>query len=336
MRLALDAMGGDDAPAAMVQGAIDYARACPTHCVVLVGRESDIRTAIAAEGGAPANVDIEHAPEVIGMADKIDALKEKPDDSMNRCAQLVKQGKADAMVLCGNTGCSVASAQLHLRRVPGIKRAAILTPLPKPTGHTWVIDCGANAVGKPEQLVQFAEMTALFLQAAYGKPRPKIGVLSIGEEDEKGNELTHETLKLLRATALNVVGNVEGHHLYNTDVDIVVCDGFTGNIVLKTSEGVEAALRTIIKEEVEKRFWARIGYLLMKPAFAGVKRRVDWRQVGGCPLLGVDGITIIGHGRSNRLAVFHALRQAAHCVDTKVMETLRARFRTLAAVHATE
>ncbi len=327
MRLALDAMGGDDAPLAMAQGAVDYARAFPANDVVLVGRESDIRAALVAIGNPPANVAIEHAPEVIGMAEKIEALKDKPDDSMNRCAQLVKQGKADAMVLCGNTGCSVAAAQLHLRRIPGVKRAGILTPLPKPTGHSWVIDCGANALGKPDHLVQFAEMTAVFLKAAYGKPDPKVGVLSIGEEDEKGNELTHETLKLLRATNLQVVGNIEGHHIYNTDVDIVVCDGFTGNIVLKTSEGVEVALRTIIREEVEKRFWSRIGYLLMKPAFAGVKRRVDWKHVGGCPLLGVDGITIIGHGRSNRLAVFHALHQAARCVDTKVMETLRARFK---------
>ncbi len=174
MRLALDAMGGDDAPRAMVLGAIDYARAVPAHTVVLVGREDDIRACLPAN--TPANIDIVHTPEVIGMADKLSALKEKPNDSMNRCAQLVKQGNADAMVLCGNTGCSVGAAQIHLRRIPGVKRAGILTPMPKGTGgFTWICDCGANAVGKPEHLAQFGEMTAVFLETTPAKDRPGVG-----------------------------------------------------------------------------------------------------------------------------------------------------------------
>lgn len=321
-------MGGDDAPRAMVQGALDYARACPDHQVILVGREPDIRVHL---GNGPGNISIEHAPEVVGMADKIHALKDKPNDSINRAAQLVKQGKADAMILCGNTGCSVGAAQLHLRRVPGVKRAGILTPLPKPTGHTWVCDCGANSAGKPEHLVQFAEMTVAFLQAAYGKANPKVGVLSIGEEDEKGDDLRHETLELLRKTPLNVVGNVEGHHIYNSDVDVVVCDGFTGNIVLKTSEGVVGAISQILKEEIHKSVRTKVGAALMKPAFDGLRQRTHWSLVGGCLLLGVDGICIIGHGRSDRVAVYHALRQAAHCVQTKVMDAMRSRFQTLLA-----
>jgi glycerol-3-phosphate acyltransferase PlsX len=281
---------------------------------------------------APANVVIEHASDVIGMADKLAALKEKPDDSMNRCAQLVKQGKADAMVLCGNTGCSVGAAQLHLRRIPGVKRAGILTPLPKTTGQTWVCDCGANAVGKPDHLAQFGEMTAVFLEATQGKHRPGVGVLSIGEEDEKGTELTAETLALLRKTGLNVIGNVEGHDLFlRHDLDVVVCDGFTGNIVLKTSEGLEKALRTVIREEVVRGFWTKLGGLLIKPAMRRVKDRVDWRKVGGCVLLGVDGVCIIGHGRSDRTAVFYALKQAAHCVESRLIETLRERFRNTAS-----
>ena len=327
MRLALEAMGGDDAPRAMVQGAIDYARAFPQHTVVLVGRESDLKASIQNEGGAPTNVEIEHAPEVIGMAEKILALKERPNDSMNRSALLVKQGKADAMVLCGNTGCSVAAAQLHLRRVPGVKRAGILTPLPKPSGSSWICDAGANSQNKPEHLAQFAEMAVVFLERVYGVSKPKVGVLSNGEEEGKGTELTHETLALLRKTSLNVVGNVEGHDLFTPNVDIAVCDGFTGNLVLKTCEGLEAGMRNIIREEIGKGFLTRLGGLLTKPAFAGVRRRIDWRFVGGCFLLGVDGVCIIGHGRSNRVAVFHALKQAASSVDKQVMTALREHFK---------
>ena len=329
MRLALDAMGGDDAPRAMVAGAVDYARAFPAHTVVLVGREADLRAELARVGGAPPNLVVEHSPDVIGMADKISALKERPHNSIVRCAEMLKQGAVDGIVLCGNTACSVVTAQLHLRRIPGVKRAGLLAPLPKPTGHTWICDVGANNIGKAEHLVQFAEMTAAFLTAAMGHTNPSVGVLSNGEEDEKGIELTHETLALLRKTGLNVLGQVEGHHIYSrADLDIVVCDGFVGNIVLKTSEGVENGLRKIIKEEITRGFWTRIGGLLVRPAFAGVRRRVDWRFVGGSPLLGVDGVTIKGHGRSDKVAIFHALKQAAGCVEGGLIESLRTHFKT--------
>lgn len=319
----------------MVRGAIDYARAFPAHTVVLVGREPDIAASLKAEGQTLPNIVIEHAPEVIGMADKIQALKEKPNDSMNRCAQLVKQGKADGMVLCGNTGCSVASAQLHLRRIPGVKRAGILTPLPKPSGSTWICDAGANSVGKPEHLAQFAEMASAFLTKVYGVASPKVGVLSNGEEEGKGTELTNEALELLRKTNLNLVGYVEGHDLFSPDVDVAVCDGFTGNIVLKTCEGLEGGLRRIIKEEIMRGFWTKLGGLLTKAAFAGVRKRIDWRNVGGCFLLGVDGVTIIGHGRSDRVAVYHALCQAAKAFETKAVEGLRERFRNASSEVAT-
>jgi glycerol-3-phosphate acyltransferase PlsX len=231
------------------------------------------------------------------------------------------------MVLCGNTACSVAAAQIHLRRIPGVKRAGLLTPLPTPKGHTWLCDCGANAVGKPEHLAQFAEMSSAFLEVAMGVKRPSVGVLSIGSEDGKGDELTQETLELLRRTNLNLVGNVEGHDIYTGDVDIVVCDGFTGNVVLKASEGVYEAIVTILKEEIYSSMRTKVGAKLMKPAFDGLRRRTHWSLVGGVLLAGVDGVTIIGHGRSNRIAVYHALRQAARCVETKVIEAMRARFR---------
>jgi glycerol-3-phosphate acyltransferase PlsX len=329
MRLVLDAMGGDDAPRAMVQGAFDYASAHPEHTVILVGREQDIRSVAAQEfqGRFPANVVIEDAPEVIGMSEKLKALKERPNDSMNRCAQLLKQGKGDAMVLCGNTGCSVGAAQLHLRRIPGVKRAGILVPMPNPKGHTWVCDMGANAECRPEHLVQFAEMTSAFLEAVYDRRNPKVGVLSIGEEDEKGVALTQETLELLRKTDLNLVGNVEGHDIFTGDLDVVVCDGFTGNIVLKAAEGVFDAIVTILKEEIKASVRNTVGAAIMRPAFHALKHRAHWSVVGGCPLIGVDGVTIIGHGRSDRVAVSNALGQAARCVEGKFVERLRTYFK---------
>jgi glycerol-3-phosphate acyltransferase PlsX len=299
--------------------------------VILVGREHDVRDVLRREvpGGIPANIVIEHAAEVIGMSEKIKALKERPDDSMNRCAKLVKAGQADAMVLCGNTGCSVAAAQLHLRRIPGVKRAGILVPLPTITGQfTWCCDMGANAECRPEHLVQFAEMTATLVATVYGQTNPRVGVLSIGEEAEKGVPLTQETLELLKKTDLNVVGNVEGHHLFDGTVDVVVCDGFTGNIVLKTSEGVFDAIVKILKEEIGSSLRNQIGAAVMRPAFRALKQRAHWSQIGGCPLVGVDGVTIIGHGRSDRVAVRNALDQAARCVDGKVMDRLRAFFKT--------
>jgi glycerol-3-phosphate acyltransferase PlsX len=332
VRLALDAMGGDDAPLAMVQGAIDYARAFPTHEVVLVGREHDVRSCLKSEGAAPGNVRIEDAPEVIGMAEKITALEERPNDSMNRCAQLVKQGAADAMILCGNTACSVAVAQLRLRRIPGVKRAGILTPLPNPKGHTWVIDMGANSVNKPEHLVDFAMLGASFLESSYGLDRPRVGVLSIGEEEGKGDSLTGATLELLRKTNLNVIGNVEGHHIYRGVVDVVVCDGFTGNVLLKASEGVSEAMMTILKEEIYASLRTKIGAQIMRPAFEGLRRRIHWSLVGGALLAGVDGVTIIGHGRSNRIAVFHALKQAARAVEGHAIQRMRERFKANTAL----
>jgi glycerol-3-phosphate acyltransferase PlsX len=234
------------------------------------------------------------------------------------------------MILCGNTGCSVGVAQLHLRRIPGVKRAGILSPLPKPTGQTWACDCGANVVGKAEQMVQFAEMTVAYLQITGRCVNPGVGVLSIGEEDEKGTELTQETLALLRKTSMNILGNVEGHHLYTrADLDVVVCDGFTGNVMIKTSEGVERALRQVIKEEIHSSLLSKLGGSLVQPAFDRVKRRVDWRYVGGCILLGVNGVTIIGHGRSDRVAVYHAIAQAAECVHSNLIAALRERFKMI-------
>jgi glycerol-3-phosphate acyltransferase PlsX len=331
VRIALDAMGGDDAPRAMVQGAVDYARAHPADSVLLVGVESDVRACLKREGAEHyRNLEVVHAPEVIGMSEKIAALKERPNDSMNMSSRLVHEGKADAMVLCGNTGCSVAAAQLHLRRIPGVKRAGILVPLPNPKGRTWLCDGGANAVCRPEHLVQFGEMASAFLENVYGTKRPRVGVLSIGEEDEKGVELTQETLELIRKTDLNVIGNVEGHHIYTGELDVVVCDGFVGNVVLKTSEGVVEGITRILKEEIHKRPFAKLGGALMGAAFKGLKRRVDWRHIGGCPLMGVDGVCVIGHGRSDRTAIFHALLQASRFAEARVVERLRAHFKAQA------
>ncbi len=326
MRLAIDAMGGDQAPQAMVQGALDYTAQHPDHQVILVGQTPVIEAALASEGAAANDrILIEHADQVITMAEKISALRDKPDDSMNRCARMVKDGSADAMVLCGNTACSVAAAQLHLRRIKGVRRAGIITPLPTidPQRHTWVIDTGANAVGKAEHLTQFAEMASTLLHHYLGIDRPSVGILSIGAEEGKGDDLIAKTAKQLAATDVNLVGNVEGNDIYQGIVDIVVCDGFTGNVLLKTSEGLASTLGAIIRQETMRQLRTKLGGLMMKPAFERVRQRTHWSLVGGCLLLGVGGITVIGHGRSSRVAVFHALCQAARCVSSSVMLHLR-------------
>jgi glycerol-3-phosphate acyltransferase PlsX len=314
----------------MVQGAIDFARQHPEHQVILVGQSSVVEASLAAESShRPANILVRDAPQVIDMAAKIAALKENPDDSMQVCARMVRHGEADAMVLCGNTACSVAASQLHLGRIPGVKRAGILTPLPNPTGSTWVCDCGANSVCKPDWLVQFAEMTCAFLKCYQGWEKPRVGVLSIGAEEGKGDSLTTEVLDLLRQTDLEVVGNVEGNDIFKGTSDIVVCDGFTGNVLLKTAEGVSSIISRILKDSIGQSLRCRLGAWLMLPAFNQLRERTSWAKVGGCLLLGVNGITIIGHGRSRRDAVESALLQAARCVTTDVLSGLRRHIQSL-------
>lgn len=325
MRLALDAMGGDHAPKAMVEGGFDYALAHPDQRVVLVGIREQVAAEIAATGKAlrrdpPANLEVEHAPEVIGMADKITAVRERPNDSINRCAALLKAGEADAVIYCGNTGCSGAAAQLHFRCIPGIKRAGIISPLPTLQDPVWVLDTGFNSACKAENLVQFAQMGVVFLRHYAEKSNPRVGVLSNGAEEGKGDELATEALSLLRQTTLNVVGNIEGNHIFEGVADVVVCDGFTGNVMLKTCEGAAWLLTSLIRREVNHSLVAKAGALVLKPSLRRMFRHVDWNYVGGVPLLGVNGITIIGHGRSSRLAVFHALRQAARCVSTGIIK----------------
>lgn len=316
-------MGGDAAPAAIVAGAVDYARSHPTVTIVAVGQSEAIYACLRTLGPTPDNITVHDAAEVIDMGEKITALREKPNDSMNTCARLLKEDAVDAIVLCGNTGCSVAASQLHLGRIAGVKRAGILTPLPNIKSTTWVIDCGANATAKAEYLVQWAEMGAAFLECYAGQAAPRVGVLSIGTEEGKGDDLTSRTHELLRETHLNVIGLVEGNQVFDGTVDVVVCDGFTGNVLLKSAEGVAAAVGTIIKEGVRNSLRAKLGAWLMKPAFQHLRRRTHWSSVGGAILAGVNGIVIIGHGRSDPVAVGNALEQARRCVDGKLIAAMR-------------
>lgn len=336
MKIALDAMGGDFAPEAMVQGAFDFCRDHPQHTAVLVGVQADIEKAIVVMRlPRPANLEIVHASQVVGMAEKITAIDANPDDSMNVATRLVKSGGADATVLCGNTGCSVYAAQKNIRRIPGVKRAGILTPFPHLTGTTWVCDCGANSVCRPEHLAQFGEMTVSFLQSMEGIDHPKVGVLSIGEEDGKGDELTNETLSLLKTQEhLNLIGNVEGNDIFKGTVDVVVCDGFTGNTVLKACEGAVSAVGKMLREEINRSWRRKIGALIMRPALDGLKDRTSWAKVGGCLLLGVNGITIIGHGRSKRDAVYWAMKRAMRCVEQDVIGRLTVHFKQRPATQA--
>jgi glycerol-3-phosphate acyltransferase PlsX len=327
VRIALDGMGGDDAPAAMVAGAVDYVQANPDHTVVLVGIEDRLNALLQEHGGGwpRERIEVHHAPEVVGMDAKIEALKEFPENSISVAARLVKSGEADAMVLCGNTACSVAAAQLNLRRIPGVLRAGILTPMPtvQEGKWTWVVDCGANAVGKPEHLVQWGQLACAYLQGE-GNDRPSVGILSIGSEDGKGDELTQKTAELVRATDVNYHGLIEGNDIFKATVDVVLCDGFTGNIMLKTAEGTAAMVGDVLKEEYKRSPLRMLGGLLSRGVFGRLRARTHWSLVGGCPLVGVDGITIIAHGRSDRVAVKNALRQAAGSIEHGTLDRLRA------------
>lgn len=253
-----------------------------------------------------------------------DAVKAKPNSSINVGIRLVKEGKADAFVTAGNTGASMAAALLTLGRIKGIGRPALATIFPTGEGRlTMLLDVGANAECRPIHLVQFAYMGAAYMERMFGVSNPKVGLLSIGEEDTKGNQLTIDVNQALRASRLNFIGNVEGKDLTRGVCDIAVMDGFTGNVVLKTAEGIAELMFTEIRKAVELTPWNKAAGLVLMSELRKVKRRLDYAEYGGAQLVGVDGIVVIGHGRSNARAVFSAIRAARDAVNNKVLDTLR-------------
>ena len=323
VRIALDAMGGDFAPAVVVEGAVAAARELDVE-VVLVGPEETVKTELARHNTSGLGLPIVHAEEVVGMEEHAAAtVRQKPNSSIAVGIALVKRGEASAFVSAGNSGAVMAAALFGLGRTPGVERPAIGTVYPTSTGRCFVVDVGANADCKPEYMLQFGIMGSAFVERVLGVERPRVGLLSNGEESTKGNALVQAAHPLLRASNLNFVGNVEGKDIPRGMADVVVTDGFSGNIVIKLSEGVGGTILDILKTELTAKLTYKLAALVLRPAFQQVKRRMDYAEYGGANLLGVNGPVVIAHGRSNALAIKNALRVAKQSVDQKLVEAIR-------------
>jgi len=324
-RVAVDAMGGDHAPDEIIKGALLAAAEYPVE-IILVGREEVLRAKLAAAGKVPPNIEIVDAREVVEMDDTALApLRKKRNSSVRICANLVGEGRADVMVSAGHTGATMTSAYKVLGTIEGVSRPALAAIVPSLKGHTVLLDVGANVDTKPSHLREFAVMGHFYAQMLFGIEHPRVGLLSIGEEEGKGNELTKETFRVLKETGLNFMGNAEGRDIYNGNADVVVCDGFIGNVVLKASESLGEFVSRTLRAEVTRTTLRKIGALLVKSAFDDMKKRMDYSEYGGAPLLGVKGGCIVCHGRSNAKAIKNAIRVARNFAAAHVDEKIQQR-----------
>ncbi|MBI1750037.1 MAG: phosphate acyltransferase PlsX [Acidobacteria bacterium] len=321
--IALDAMGGDHAPRAEVEGAILAAREFGVR-VLLVGQQEAVKHELAKHSHRGLPLEIVHASEVISMDDSpVMAFRKKKDSSVHVSARLVKNGEADGFVSAGNTGAVMATAHFILGTLPSVDRPALAAPFPTSRGGVSVmLDVGANVDSKAVHLEQFAIMGEIYYRVIFGTRRPKVGLLSIGEEEVKGNELTKEAHNRLKRMPLHFVGNVEGRHVFAGEADVIVCDGFIGNVALKISEGLVEHIGTTLKEALNSTLASQVGYVFARKAFADFKKKLDYSEYGGAPLLGVRGILIIGHGRSNENAIKNAIRVAAELSHAKLNEKI--------------
>jgi phosphate acyltransferase len=323
MRIVVDAMGSDAHPEPDVAGAVMAAREFGDE-MILVGDEKRVKDELGRHETAGLNIRVCHAGQVIEMTDKpADASRTKKDSSMHVGLRLVRDGEADAFVTAGNTGGVLAVATLHtLRRIRGVLRPALTVIFPV-AHHPILLDIGANAECKSEYLAQFAHMGSLYAELVMGVARPRVALLSNGEEEGKGNQLVRESALLLRESKLNFIGNVEPKEFIQGSADVIVTDGFTGNMVIKLSEAVSSHLTQAIRREIKASLLTAVGGLLAKPAFARVRRAMDPFEIGGAPLLGVNGVVIIGHGRSNAYAIKQAIRQARRAVQQGVVAAIQ-------------
>ncbi len=321
VRIAVDAMGGDHAPREVVRGAVIYA-ASHADEVILVGDIPRIEREIAEYGhGRPASVRFVDAPEVIGMGDHpAQAIRAKRRASIVVATNLVRDGDADAVVSAGSTGATMAAAIFRLGRIGGIDRPALPAHMVTATGPVMLLDVGANVDSSPENLVQFAAMGAIFAERVLHVTRPRIGLLNIGEEKDKGDALTREAHLRLRASGLNFVGNVEAHEMIGHAADVVVCDGFVGNVVIKFFEGLTSYIFRSLRTDLQQGPLAPIALLALKPGFEKIKERFDYERFGGSPLLGVRGVSIVTHGRARARMMEHAIRVAAEAARAGVPE----------------
>ncbi len=329
-RIAVDAMGTDLAPQAEVEGAVQAARAGLAR-VVLVGPEPELKERLSQLDAAHLPIEIVHASEAVTMDDHAaKAFRRKRDSSMRVAARLVRDGLADGIVSAGNTGAVMTTVKIVLGSLEGVDRPALAAVFPNSKGRaTALLDVGANVDSKPQHLEQFAVMGEIYYRVIFGVSRPRVGLLSIGSEDHKGNDLTREALPLLRKLGLNFIGNVEGRDLYNGSVDVIVCDGFIGNVALKISEGMVEAISSLLKEAFGSSVPSKAGYLLARNALRGFKKRLDYSEYGGAPLLGVKGVTMIAHGGSNANAIKNAIRVAAEFVEGGINEKIEGELATV-------
>jgi glycerol-3-phosphate acyltransferase PlsX len=324
LTIAVDAMGGDHAPKAEVDGSIRAAKALGVK-IILVGKQDVLRAELAQHGdwqGLP--IEILHASERVTMEDSAaKAVRSKRDSSIRVASRLVRDGVAHGVVSAGNTGAVMATAKMVQGMVPGVDRPALASAFPTLKG-TPVVVVDANVDCSPRMLAQFAVMGDIYSRVAFRKPRPRVGLLSIGEEEHKGNELTRAVTPLLKALPLHFIGNVEGGDIFTGDLDVIVCDGFVGNVALKVGEGLVDMIYQMLRESLEATITRKIGYVLSRTAFHDFKKRLDYSEHGGAPLLGVKGVCIITHGRSNANAIKNAIRVAKELAGGKINERIEA------------
>jgi len=326
IRIALDAMGGDNAPHDVVHGGVDAARAARDELeVVLVGDEAVIKQHLQRHFHIQdLHISVVHASQVISMEESpAVAVKQKPDASISVAMRLHKEGKVDAVVSAGNTGAIMASALFGLKRIPCIRRPAIGTIMPTESGRCLLLDVGANADNKPQDLLQFAVMGSIYLAHVYNEAKPRIGLLNIGHEEMKGNEMVLKAHEMLKKSGLNFIGNVEGGDILHGTADVVVCDGFTGNIVLKFGESLHGMFNSNLRKLARKYLFSQLGAVLMKPTFDGIKKIFDYQEYGGAPFLGVQGVCIKAHGRSTPRAIRNAVLAAQKMVRENVNERIQ-------------
>jgi glycerol-3-phosphate acyltransferase PlsX len=321
--IAVDAMGGDLAPQSAVEGA--FRAAAEDGCsVLLVGDRARVEPELRRHGDAGGRIELVHADEVVGMDEPaITPIRKKRRSSLRLCAELVKDGRAQAMVTAGNTGATMAAAKMVIGTVAGVDRPALAAVLPNASGRTVLLDVGANVDSKPVHLREFAVMGHFYAQEVLGTPAPRIGLLSVGEEEGKGTELTREAYKLLKTTGLNFIGNVEGGDVFNGKADVIVCDGFAGNAVLKSAEALAEFIRRMLREEIAGAPGGKLGFLFAKGAFERFRQRTDYTEYGAAPLLGVNGGCFIGHGRSNARALHNAIRRAVEFSNAQLDRKIR-------------
>lgn len=325
MKIAIDAMGGDHAPEVVVKGAIEAANSWTNTHIILVGDQAQIEQHV---DQLPSNITIHHASEVISANDEpVRAVRRKKDASMVVAGRLVKEGQADAMISAGNTGALLATAMLIIGRIKGIDRPALAPVIPTLDGvGVLALDLGANMDAEPKHLVQYAIMGSVYRQKVHGMAKPRIGLLNVGTEEAKGNELTKAAELLLDKAEIDFIGNVEARDVFDANCDVLVCDGFAGNIMLKSMEGTGEAIFRSLREEINASFTAKLAALVLKSSFRKLKQKLDYTEYGGAPMLGVNGICIKSHGSSDAHAIKNAVQQAMVSIENNLVETMTREF----------